>query len=62
MPWLYTIKEEEINNIIKWLDENKVQSKEDFYQMDKVQENLPELGVIVFNLLINNRLWYPKEE
>ncbi len=62
MPWLYTIKEEEINKIIKWLDENKVQSKEDFYQMDKVQENLPELGVIVFNLLINNRLWYPKEE
>lgn len=62
MPWYKTIKVEEIEKIANWLDKNKITGKECFYQMDKVQENLPELGIIIFNFLIKNRLWYPKEE
>lgn len=62
MPWYKSIETEEIEKITNWFDENRIIDKECFYQMDKVQENLPELGIIVFKFLIKNRLWYPKEE
>lgn len=62
MTYFHTIKSKEIEEIAKWFEENKVICEEDFYQVDRVNENLPELGIIVYNFLISNRLWYPSGE
>ncbi len=53
--------EEELKDILDWLKEFNPVAEESFYQNDTLMMNLPELGIIVFNVMQELNLWKPTD-
>lgn len=52
----------DLGKILKWMKECNPTCTESFYQRDDVQELLPELGVICFELMTSLGLYSPETE
>lgn len=53
---------DKLKDVLGWFSDNKPSSTECFYQMDTINLNLPELGIAVFQLLVDAGFYVPPKE
>jgi hypothetical protein len=58
---LVTLDADKLKAVLNWFSENKPSGTECFYQVDSINLNLPELGIAIFELLVDAGFYVPQE-